>query len=105
VFGLPDQDAINLRLLGGVWILQTFPAVALGLSSRWLHRRALLVGWAAGMVAGTVAVASGGFSAVVSLAGVPVYVALAALVLNLGVAFTLTPVFERLGRADSTVPT
>ena len=30
VFGLRGQDAINLQLLGGVWILQTFPAVALG---------------------------------------------------------------------------
>lgn len=97
VFGLPDQDAINLQLLGGVWILQTFPAVALGLSTRWLHRRALVLGWASGMVAGTVAVASGGFSSVVSVGGVPVYVALAALVLNLGVAAALTVVFDRFG--------
>ena len=30
VFGLRDQDAVNLQLLGGVWILQIFPAVAVG---------------------------------------------------------------------------
>ncbi len=42
VFGLRDQDAINLQLLGGVWILQIFPAVAVGLYTRWLHPRALL---------------------------------------------------------------
>jgi len=99
VFGLPDQDAINLQLLGGVWILQTFPTVALGLFTRWLHRSALLAGWTAGMVAGTVAVASGGFAAVVPVAGVQVYVAVAALVLNLAVAVALTPVLDRLGVA------
>jgi SSS family solute:Na+ symporter len=97
VFGLPDQDAINLQLLGGVSILQTFPTVALGLFTRWLHRRALLVGWAVGMVVGTLLVGFGGFSAVVPLSGMHVYVALAALVLNLATAVTLTPVFDRLG--------
>ncbi|GAA4260490.1 sodium:solute symporter family protein [Dactylosporangium darangshiense] len=99
VFGLPDQDAINLQLLGGVWILQTFPTVALGLFTRWPHRGALLAGWLGGMVAGTALVASGGFSPVVSFAGVHVYVALAALVLNLTVAAALTPVLDRLGVA------
>ncbi|MET7395533.1 sodium:solute symporter [Dactylosporangium sp. NPDC005572] len=99
IFGLPDQDAINLQLLGGVWILQTFPTVALGLFTRWPHRGALLVGWLVGMVAGTVLVASGGFSSVVSFAGVHVYVALAALVLNLAVAAALTPALDRLGVA------
>ncbi len=96
-FGLPDQDAINLQLLGGVWVLQTFPTVALGLFGRWLHRGALLAGWAAGMTAGTVLVASGGFSAVVPLHGTLMYVALAALALNLVVAVALTPVLDRLG--------
>ena len=50
---LPAQQAINLQLLGGVWILQTFPAIVFGLYTRWLHRRALLIGWAAGVVSGT----------------------------------------------------
>ena len=99
VFGLPDQDAINLQLLGGVWILQTFPTVALGLFTRWLHRRALLFGWAVGMVAGTVMVASGGFSAVVAVGRAQLYVALAAMVLNLTVAVALTPLLDRLGVA------
>ncbi len=97
IFGLPDQDAINLQLLGGVWILQTFPTVAFGLLTRWLHRVALLVGWLVGMVVGTVLVASGGFAAVVSLAGVSVYVAVAALLLNVAVAAVLTPVLDRCG--------
>ncbi|MFE9170450.1 monocarboxylate uptake permease MctP [Streptomyces kebangsaanensis] len=47
--------AINFQLLGGIWILQTFPALVGGLFTRWFHRWALLAGWAAGMVYGTVA--------------------------------------------------
>jgi SSS family solute:Na+ symporter len=54
VLGLDRQNAINLQLLGGVWILQTIVAIVAGLYTRWLHRWALLVGWAAAMVYGTV---------------------------------------------------
>jgi SSS family solute:Na+ symporter len=46
--------SINLQLLGGIWILQTFPAVVIGLYTRWFHRFALIIGWAACMVYGTV---------------------------------------------------
>jgi SSS family solute:Na+ symporter len=49
---LPTKYAIDLQLLGGVWILQTLPSVALGLYGR-LHRFALLAGWAVGMAVGT----------------------------------------------------
>ncbi|HET6699506.1 MAG TPA: sodium:solute symporter, partial [Nocardioidaceae bacterium] len=54
VLGLPNDFAINLQLLGGVWILQTFPAIVGGLYTRWFHRTALLLGWLVGMVYGTV---------------------------------------------------
>jgi SSS family solute:Na+ symporter len=54
VLGLDRQNAINLQLLGGVWILQTLVAIVVGLFTRWFHRWALLVGWAAGMIYGTV---------------------------------------------------
>ncbi|HZE31729.1 MAG TPA: sodium:solute symporter, partial [Actinoallomurus sp.] len=46
--------SINLQLLGGIWIVQTFPSLALGLYTRWFHRWALLAGWAVAMVYGTV---------------------------------------------------
>ncbi|GIM98147.1 monocarboxylate uptake permease MctP [Paractinoplanes toevensis] len=46
---LDPQFSIDLQLIGGVIILQTAPAVALGLYTRWLHRGALITGWAAGM--------------------------------------------------------
>jgi SSS family solute:Na+ symporter len=43
------QYAIDLQLIGGVIILQTLPAVALGLYTRWFHRGGLVTGWVAGM--------------------------------------------------------
>jgi SSS family solute:Na+ symporter len=99
VFGLRDQDAINLQLLGGVWILQIFPAVAIGLFTGRLHPRALLAGWGAGMAAGTYLVVRGGFSSIVPLGSAPleIYAGLAALLLNLTVAVAATPVLEHLG--------
>ena len=102
---LDKQNAINFQLLGGIWILQTFPAVVLGLYTRWLHRWALLVGWAVGMVYGTwqawnVANPRAGvdhFGG--SLAQIPVigelgYIALTAFVINLVVAVVLTLVLR-----------
>ena len=99
VFGLRDQDAINLQLLGGVWILQIFPAVAVGLFTGRLHPRALLAGWGVGMVAGTFMVVREGFSPIVALGSGPleIYAGLAALLLNLIVAAAGTAALERIG--------
>ncbi|MGH9486756.1 MAG: monocarboxylate uptake permease MctP [Terriglobales bacterium] len=99
--------AINLQLLGGIWILQTFPAVIFGLYRRWLHPAALLVGWAAGMVAGTaMGWAMGLRTAVYPLqfAGVHIaaYAAVDALVVNLALAVALTTLFRRLRVAGGT---
>jgi len=49
---LQPQFSINLQLIGGVIILQTLPAVFVGLYTSWPHRAGLLCGWAAGMVTG-----------------------------------------------------
>jgi solute:Na+ symporter, SSS family len=46
------QFAVNLQLMGGVLILQLFPAVALGLFTNWFHRRALIAGLVAGLISG-----------------------------------------------------
>ena len=50
---LPTQYAIDLQLLGGVWILQIFPAVVFGLFRTSLQARGLLAGWFVGMIVGT----------------------------------------------------
>jgi solute:Na+ symporter, SSS family len=52
ILGLDPQFSIDLQLIGGIIILQTLPAVALGLYTRWFHRWGLIAGWAAGMVVG-----------------------------------------------------
>jgi SSS family solute:Na+ symporter len=98
---IPLQYAINLQLLGGVWIIQTLPAVIVGLYTRWFNERALLVGWAVGIAAGTAMAAAQNFTPIypLSIAGysLPCYTALATLVLNFAVAIALTPVFNALG--------
>jgi solute:Na+ symporter, SSS family len=50
---VPTKFAIDLQLLGGMWMAQIFPAVIFGLYTRWFNGWALLAGWAAGMVIGT----------------------------------------------------
>ncbi len=92
---LPQKYAIQLQLLGGVWIIQTLPAVVLGLYTGWFHRHALLAGWVAGIIVGTAMVASLGFSTSVfplqiGELTVPCYAALASLVVNLVVTAVLT---------------
>ena len=52
VLGLDTQYSIDLQLIGGVIILQTLPAVAIGVFTNWFHRWGLVAGWAAGMVFG-----------------------------------------------------
>jgi len=103
VLSLDRQNAINFQLLGGIWILQTFPALVFGLYTRWFHRWALLTGWAVGMIYGTVeayrqsSLATNHFGS--SLAQVPFfgklgYIALTAFVINIIVAAVLTFVFR-----------
>lgn len=50
---VPTQFALYLQLLGGVWIMQTFPAVVCGLYFKGLRAPALFTGWALGMLTGT----------------------------------------------------
>jgi SSS family solute:Na+ symporter len=49
---IDPQFSLDLQLIGGVIILQTLPAVAIGLFTRWFHRNGLIAGWVAGMVVG-----------------------------------------------------
>jgi SSS family solute:Na+ symporter len=49
IIAVDPQFSIDLQLIGGVIILQTLPAVAIALYTRWLHRWALVAGWVAGM--------------------------------------------------------
>jgi SSS family solute:Na+ symporter len=52
VLVLEPQFSIDLQLIGGVLIIQTLPAILLGLWRTIAHRWALLAGWAVGLAAG-----------------------------------------------------
>jgi SSS family solute:Na+ symporter len=99
--------SINLQLLGGIWILQTFPSVVIGLYTRWFHRYALIIGWAAGMVYGTVQAyrTSGGGQAHFGASVAPVfghitYIAITALIINVALSAVLTLLFRKMGLQD-----
>ena len=91
---LPTQYALDLQLLGGLWILQTFPALVFGLFARWFRAGGLLAGWAAGIVWGSWTAWSNGLKplATLDLTGISYtfYVGLAALILNVIVAALIT---------------
>ena len=103
--------AIQLQLLGGVWICQTLPAVLVSLYTRWFHPTGLLAGWAAGIISGTVMAYQLSLKSSVyplHLGGitVPCYAALLALVLNFAVAALVTLVMNAVApdKTDETVP-
>jgi len=108
---LPQQYAIQLQLLGGIWIIQTLPSILLGLYTRWFNSWALLIGWAVGLVLGTWMEASLGFKGAVypfHLFGytVPCYIALATVVLNIVISGVLTVIFNAIAsdrHRDATV--
>jgi solute:Na+ symporter, SSS family len=91
---VPLQFAIYLQLLGGVWIIQTLPAVILGLYTRLFNGWALLIGWVIGLALGTAMAASVNFAPVYPLhmlgTTVPCYIALASLAVNVVVAGVLS---------------
>jgi solute:Na+ symporter, SSS family len=124
ILGVDPQYAIDLQLIGGVIILQTLPAVAIALYTRWLHRWALVAGWAVGLLWGMVLLyqipnpATGrmhfGGSALaldkLNILGwqpfegstVQIYVGFVALVANLLVALVVTLVIRRMNVSNGT---
>jgi len=105
---VPSKFAIYLQLLGGIWIIQTLPAVMLGVYTRWFNDWALLIGWAAGIVAGTAMFIAANFAPTYALAvggfTFPGYSALYALIINLVLTLILSPLFNLVsaGSADET---
>jgi SSS family solute:Na+ symporter len=109
---VPTKYAIQLQLLGGIWIIQTLPAVMLGVYTRWFNAWALLVGWAVGTFAGTAMAVAANLTPAYPLAiggyTFPGYSAFYTVILNLLLVVVLTPLFNAMngGRApvDATLP-
>jgi solute:Na+ symporter, SSS family len=95
---LPTQYALDLQLLGGLWILQTFPALVFGLFTRWFRASGLLLGWAVGILWGSWTAWSNGLKPLATLefggSAYVFYVGLGALILNTVVAVIVTAVLN-----------
>ncbi|MEO7148396.1 MAG: sodium:solute symporter, partial [Rhodanobacteraceae bacterium] len=103
VLYLPTQFAIDLQLLGGIWMLQVFPAVIFGLFLRWFRPSALLAGWLIGMALGSALAYAHGLKPVYPLVfgahTYTIYIGLIALVVNLVIAVIATPVATALRKS------
>jgi solute:Na+ symporter, SSS family len=98
---LPHTFSINLQLLGGVWILQVAPMLIAGLYTRWFHRWALLTGWFAGMIYGTIAAynvknatASHWAASSDIVFGHTIYIGITAIIINVVIAALLTVILK-----------
>lgn len=96
---VPLKYSIYLQTLGGIWILQTGPAIIGGLWTRWFHKRALLLGWIVGISWGTYMAVSLQFKSsiyVLHILGkvVPGYAAVFAVIANLAIVVVFSAIFN-----------
>ncbi|WP_238523607.1 sodium:solute symporter family protein [Acidilobus saccharovorans] len=103
VFVTPLTYAIQLQLLGGIIVLQTLPPVMLSLVIRRLDPRALLAGLAAGLASGVyLTLLANRFGPIrttsIAVGGVPVFVGLIALAVNLVVVLAGSAAASLLAR-------
>jgi len=112
------QFALDFQLIGGIIIIQVLPAVVFGLYTRWFHRWALLVGWAAGIATSiwmlwyvpnplTNHKHFGGAQWSLSHIGIntkaAIWIGIPTVIINIVISMILTPLFARLPHgADET---
>ncbi|MEU4689525.1 sodium:solute symporter [Actinoplanes sp. NPDC023714] len=116
ILAVDPAFSVDLQLIGGVVILQTIPAVLLGLLTGWFHRAALITGLIAGLavglgmlyaIPGTGGTGHFGGSSWQLGNGSSVYVGVVALLVNLAVVVALTLLLRAAGNpggADATSP-
>jgi SSS family solute:Na+ symporter len=105
---VPTTFVINFQLAAGVWILQTLPAVFLGIVWRKLAAPAVLTGWLVGTVIGTALLIKVGFTTSSYAFGfgdhhTKLFIGVPALAVNLLVAVGMT-IARRLRSGDDLVP-
>jgi SSS family solute:Na+ symporter len=96
ILTIPNTDAVQFQLLGGMWIIQTFPAIALSVFTRFFNGWALLIGWAIGIISATYLVSLNHFVGATypfHILGytIPSYIAFATVLLNAVIAAILSP--------------
>jgi solute:Na+ symporter, SSS family len=96
---LPTQFAIDLQLLGGVWILQIFPAVVFSLYTKRLSTVPLFFGWITGITLGTVLAFMQNLKPVYTLHfgdfALPLYIGLIAFSANIVVTLIFTLILPK----------
>ncbi len=102
ILGVPVEFAIQFQLLGGIWIIQLFPALMLSLYLPWMRRQGLIAGWIVGTGLGTWMAAAQGFTTAVYPLHFfgwtfPGYAALYSVIANLVVTFLVSALFFRRG--------
>lgn len=102
IFLIPVKYAIDFQLLGGCLILQIFPAFALGLWTSWFHSKALLAGWACGVIASCAMAYASNFTPDYTLVvfgnTLTGFIALYGLAINLAVSAAVTVMLRVLGK-------
>ena len=106
VLWMPTTYAIQMQLLGGIWMAQLFPSVVVGAFTRWFNPWALLCGWAAGMGWGTWMAAQLQLKSSVyplHLFGhtYAMYAAVPALLANLAVSAAITAAVRAMSRKEA----
>ena len=101
ILAIPATYAVQLQLLGGMWIIQTFPAIVLSVFTRFFNGWALLAGWVAGIASATWLAAANHFTGSIWAFHVlgftlPSYIAFATVLLNIVVAVVLSPAFHAI---------
>lgn len=91
----PSTYAIQLQLLGGIWIIQTLPVIILGLCKRSLNKYGLFTGLIVGIIFGTYMAASlqlksSIFEIHIFDYVVPAYIAVWSLIVNIIVSITVS---------------
>jgi SSS family solute:Na+ symporter len=101
---LPTKFALDLQLLGSLWILQTLPAVVFGLYTGWFRAHGLLAGWAIGFVGGSWLAWLNDYKPLHTLhfgsASISLYSGLLALIANIVVAILVSALLRWAARGD-----
>lgn len=101
ILGFPQQYAIAMQQVGGILIMQTLPPLIFGLYTRWFHRRALLIGWAAGIIYGIYMWGTTGYKSTIYALHLfghvyAAYAAIWAVILNIIVTVVLSALFNAI---------
>lgn len=103
VFTVPASYSISLQLLGGIIIVQILPAVLFGLYVKWLNKVSLIIGLVVGCASGILIVEfvnnfGSPTNSLLNTTLGPIYVALIALAINLGIVFVGSTISRRQGK-------